>query len=114
MEYAAQRYIDGGQNDISIIYPTDGTFLSPEGMTLIKNGPNPEEAKQVYDLLLSHDLQEQLFDLTFRRPSRADLDDAIANSGLPVLKDINIIEVDEAEAGEQRDYLLELWADARG
>ena len=114
MEYAAQRYIDGGQDDISMIYPTDGTFLSPEGMALIKNGSNPEEAKQVYDLLLSHDLQEQLFDLTFRRPSRADLDDAIANSGLPLMKDINIIEVDEAEAGEQRDYLLELWADARG
>lgn len=114
MEYAAQRYIHGGQDDISMIYPTDGTFLSPEGMALINNGPNSEEAKQVYDLLLSHNLQEQLFDLTFRRPSRADLDDAIANSGLPLMQDINIIEVDETEAGVQRDYLLELWADARG
>ena len=114
MEYAAQRYVAGGQDEVSLIYPTDGTFLSPEGMALIKDGPNPEDAKRVYDLLLSKDLQQQLFELTFRRPSRGDLDEAIAASGLPLMKDIKIIDVDQTVAGDERERLLELWSEARG
>jgi iron(III) transport system substrate-binding protein len=114
MEYAAQRYVAGGQDEISLTYPTDGTFLSPEGMALIKDGPNPEDAKRVYDILLSHDLQQQLFELTFRRPSRGDLDEAIAASGLPLMKDITVIDVDQTAAGDARERLLDLWTEARG
>ncbi|GLT11223.1 extracellular solute-binding protein [Sulfitobacter porphyrae] len=114
MEYAAQRYVAGGQDEVSLIYPSDGTFLSPEGMALIKDGRNPEDAKRVYDLLLSKDLQQQLFALTFRRPSRGDLDEAIAASGLPLMKDLKIIDVDQAVAGDERERLLELWSEARG
>lgn len=114
MEYAAQRYVAGGQDEISLTYPTDGTFLSPEGMALIKDGPNPDDAKRVYDILLSHGLQQQLFELTFRRPSRGDLDESIAASGLPLMKDIKVIDVDQTDAGDAREHLLELWAAARG
>lgn len=114
MEYAAQRYVAGGQKEISVVYPTDGTFLSPEGLALIANGPNPEDAKRVYDLLLSHDMQEGLVGLTYRRPSRADLDEALKSSGLPVMNEIKIIDVDQDKAGSDRELLLELWAQARG
>lgn len=113
MEYAAQRYVAGGQKEIKLVYPTDGTFLSPEGLALIAHGPNPEEAKRVYDLLLSHDMQEALVGLTFRRPSRGDLDEALKSSGLPVMSEINIIDVDQDKAGSDRDMLLGLWAQAR-
>ncbi|GGG72602.1 iron ABC transporter substrate-binding protein [Salipiger pallidus] len=114
MEYAAQRYVAGGQDEISLTYPSDGTFLSPEGMALVKDGPNPEDAKRVYDILLSRDLQQQLFELTFRRPSRGDLDEAIAASGLPLMKDVSIVEIDQTAAGDERERLLDLWAEARG
>jgi iron(III) transport system substrate-binding protein len=114
MEYAAQRYVAGGQEEIGVIYPSDGTFLSPEGIALIKGGPNPEDAKRVYDLFLSQDMQAGLVALTFRRPSRADLDDALKSSGLPVLKEIKIIDVDEDKAAAEREMLLKLWAEARG
>ncbi len=114
MEYAAQRYVAGGQDEIKLVYPTDGSFLSPEGLALIKNGPNAEDARRVFDLFLSHDMQETLFGITFRRPSRADLDSAIADSGLPTMDTIKIIDIDQSKAGDDREMLLELWAQARG
>lgn len=91
-------------------------FVAPTSgrVTLIKDSLNPEDAKRVYDLLLSKNLQQQLFELTFRRPSRGDLDEAIAASGLPLMKDIKIIDVDQTVAGDERERLLELWSEARG
>ena len=41
MEYAAYSYVAGGQKEIGIIYPKDGTFLSPEGVVLIKGAKKP-------------------------------------------------------------------------
>ncbi|WP_334129784.1 extracellular solute-binding protein [Sneathiella sp.] len=114
MEYAAQRYVAGGQKEIKLVYPTDGTFLSPEGLALIANAPNPEDAKRVYDILLSKELQAGLVALTFRRPSRADLDEALQASGLPLMNDIKVIDIDQNKAAEERQMLLELWAKARG
>ncbi|MCW2307662.1 extracellular solute-binding protein [Rhodobium gokarnense] len=114
MEYAAQRYVAGGQNEIRLVYPSDGTFLSPEGLTLIKNAPHPDDARRVYDLLLSKDLQAGLVGLTFRRPSRADLDEALQSSGLPLMNDIRIIDIDQGKAAAERDMLLDLWTKARG
>lgn len=54
-------------------------------------------------------MQQGLVGLTFRRPSRADLDDALKSSGLPVMKEIKIIDVDEDKAGSDREMLLQLW-----
>ena len=53
MEYAAQEYVAGGNKDIEIVYPSEGTFIAPEGMALVKNGPNPADAKKFYDYLAS-------------------------------------------------------------
>lgn len=114
MEYAAQRYVAGGQKEIKLIYPSDGTFLSPEGLALIKNAPHPEDAKRLYDMLLSKDVQAGLVGLTFRRPSRADLDEALQSSGLPLMKDIKIIDIDQGKAAADREMLLDLWTKARG
>ncbi|WP_265518265.1 extracellular solute-binding protein [Nitratireductor luteus] len=113
MEYAAQRYVAGGQEEIELVYPSDGTFLSPEGLALIENAPHPEDAKRVYDLLLSHDIQAGLVGLTFRRPSRADLDDALKSSGLPLMNNINIVDIDQGKAASDREMLLNLWTEAR-
>jgi len=34
MEYAAQEYVMGGNKDIEVVYPTEGTYIAPEGMAL--------------------------------------------------------------------------------
>lgn len=114
MEYAAQRYVVGGQRAIQVVYPKDGTFLSPEGLALIANGPNPEDAKKVYDLFLSQEMQAALVKVTLRRPSRDDVDDALKASGLPTMSEIKVIDVDQNKAGTERDKILKLWSEARG
>ena len=32
MEYAAYRYIDGGDKNVGIVYPADGAFMAPEAL----------------------------------------------------------------------------------
>jgi iron(III) transport system substrate-binding protein len=50
MEYAAQEYVAGGNKDVEIVYPSEGTFIAPEGMALVKGGPNPADAREVLRL----------------------------------------------------------------
>ena len=52
MEYAAHRYIEGGDKNVGIIYPTDGAFMAPEALGIVKNCPHPAEAKKFVDYLL--------------------------------------------------------------
>ncbi|MBD9538928.1 extracellular solute-binding protein [Ensifer sp. ENS04] len=114
MEYAAQRYVAGGQQNIQVSYPKDGTFLSPEGMALIANGPHPDDAKRVYELFLSQEMQGALVKVTLRRPSRSDVDEALKASGLPTMDKIKIIDVDQHKAGADRGRILDIWTKARG
>lgn len=109
MEYAAQRYVAGGQKEIKLVYPSEGTFLSPEGLILVKGAPHMEAGKRLYDALLSKETQSALFKVSFRRPSRGDLDDVITASGLPAMKDVNVFEVDQSAAAAARDELLKIW-----
>lgn len=109
MEYAAQRYVAGGQKEIKLVYPSEGTFLSPEGLVLVKGAPHPKAAAKLYDILLSKNAQEEIFSVSFRRPSRSDVDKKVSSSGLPSFSKIKIFEVDQAKAGEERKALLELW-----
>src|ERR1700682_956026 len=74
MEYAAQEYVAGGQKDIQIVYPSEGTFIAPEGMALVKGSKNPREAKKFFDFLASKRTQEILVQKFFRRPIREDVD----------------------------------------
>jgi iron(III) transport system substrate-binding protein len=30
MEYAAQEYVAGGNKDIEIVYPSEGTYIAPK------------------------------------------------------------------------------------
>jgi len=113
MEYAAHRYVAGGQREISLIYPSEGTFLSPEGLILVKSAPHSEAAKRLYDILLSKAAQSKIFAVSFRRPSRKDVDDVVSASGLPPFGDVNVFEVDQVEASGKRAKLLSLWNEAK-
>ena len=108
MEYAAHQYVAGGQPGIRLVYPSEGTMLSPEGVVLVKNAPNPETARILYDFFLSREAQEALFKRTFRRPSRPDVD-VTHIAGLPAINTISIIEVDQQQASAVQPELLALW-----
>lgn len=107
MEYAAYRYIAGGDKNVGIIYPSDGAFMAPEAAGVVKNCPHPEEAKKFLDYLLSKEVVEEVFDKFSRRPARPDAADV---EGLPALKAITLLKsFDPMEANALEKEILKKW-----
>lgn len=110
MEYSAHAYVAGGQEEIQLVYPSEGTFLSPEGMAILKGAPNAEAAAQLLDVMASEEAQAAIFEVTYRRPANLSVDvEAIA--GLPPMEAIEIVEIDQNEAAASREELIALWQD---
>jgi iron(III) transport system substrate-binding protein len=82
MEYAAFRYIEGGDKNVGIVYPAEGAFMAPEALGLVKNCPHPTEAKRFVDYLLSKKVVDEIFAKFSRRPARPD---AAEVAGLPAV-----------------------------
>jgi iron(III) transport system substrate-binding protein len=112
MEYAAYAYIAGGQKEIRIVYPEEGAFVAPEAVAIIKNPKNGDKsAQQLYDLLLSKDVQEAELTDNFRRPSRSDIHVAELTD-LPNLKDIKVEATDPLKAAADYDKIIGAWKQA--
>ena len=108
IEYAAQEYVAGGQKEIKLVYPSEGSYLAPEGMFIFKGAKNAEAAKTFYDILLSREMQQELLVKTFRRPTRTDIQVSKLTS-LPDMKSIKIFPLDQAAAAEEYQALVSLW-----
>ena len=106
MEYAAQRYVAGGNQKIKIVYPADGVISAPEGAAMIKGSKNPEAAKQFMDYLLSKEVEDMIFAKYFRRATRPD---AAEVAGMPATASLKILNVDPAEAGNAKKTILAKW-----
>jgi iron(III) transport system substrate-binding protein len=107
MEYAAHRYIVGGDKNVGIIYPADGAFVAPEAAGIVKNCPHPEEAKKFVDYLISKPVVDEIFAKFSRRPARPDAGEA---EGLPPLKALPILKsFDPIEANTLEKELLRKW-----
>lgn len=107
MEYAAHRYIVGGDKNVGIIYPADGAFVAPEAAGVVMNCPNPEEAKKFIDYLLSKPVVDEIFAKFSRRPARPDAGEA---EGLPSLKAIPVLKsFDPIEANTLEKEMLKKW-----
>ncbi len=108
-EANAYPYVDGGQTEIQLVYPTEGTFTSVEYAGLVKNAPAGEKAKAAFDALISKDAEIALLQTAFRRPTRSDIE-VSKYVALPELADIKVIPVDEKEAAAKRDDFLKRWS----
>ncbi len=107
MEYAAYRYIAGGDKNVGIIYPSDGAFMAPEAAGVVKNCPHPAEAKKFIDYLISKAVEDEIFDKFSRRPARPDAGDT---EGLPSLKKIPLLKsFDPMEANALEKEILKKW-----
>lgn len=104
-ETNAYAYVDGGQQEMAIVYPEDGTFTTPEYVGLVKDAPAGDDARRAIDALLSPESQVALLKAAFRRPSRSDVTVSDYVS-LPELSDIKVFSVDETEAAANRDAFL--------
>ena len=108
IEYAAQEYVAGGQKEIKLVYPAEGSYLAPEGMFIVKGAKNMDAAKALYNGLLSKDVQEALLKRNFRRPTRTDI--AVSKlTTLPDLKSIKIFPLDQEKASQEYEQLVALW-----
>lgn len=112
-ESNAYAYVAGGQKEIKLVYPTDGTFVTDESLVLVKNAPNPVAARALYDLLLSKEAQTELLERAFRRPSRTDIDVGKLVD-LPAMKSIKVFPIDEAESQAKRPEFLARWQQLKG
>lgn len=108
IEYAAQEYVAGGQKEIKLVYPTEGSYLAPEGMFIVKGAKNMEAAKALYNGLLSKDVQQALLVKNFRRPTRTDIP-VSKLTALPDLKSIKIFPIDQDQASQEYEQLVALW-----
>ncbi|WP_353234968.1 ABC transporter substrate-binding protein [Diaphorobacter ruginosibacter] len=108
IEYAAQEYVAGGQKEIRLVYPSEGSYLAPEGMFLVKGAKNMDAAKTLYNALMSKEVQEAELVKNFRRPTRTDVQVSKLTT-LPDLKSIKIFPLDQDAASAEYEQLVALW-----
>lgn len=107
-ESNAYAYVAGGQKDIALVYPADGTFSTPEFFAMIKGAPGGALARQACDLLASREVQIALLENAFRRPARTDIEVG-KYVDLPEFAKIKLFETNEDEAAAQRTEFLARW-----
>ena len=109
LEYAAQEYVAGGQKEIKLVYPAEGSYLAPEGMFIIKGAKNAQAAQALYEGLLSKEAQEAQLVKNFRRPTRSDV--AVASlTTLPDLASIKIFPISQEAAAQEYEAVVAAWA----
>jgi iron(III) transport system substrate-binding protein len=110
LEDNALQYINGG-SPMAIIHLSDGTVATPDGVALIKGGPNPEGGKIFIDWALSKTTQETLVQEIGRRSVRTDV---AGPAGLPNLSDINVVQIKSLAELGGTEAILEKWRAATG
>lgn len=86
------------------IYPKDGTGLRYDTVSIIKNGPNPENAKKFIDFVTTKEVYSAIAISDERRMCRMDVP---VIEGLISTEEITFMDYDEVSAGQNRDAVLE-------
>ena len=108
IEASAYEFVAGGQKEIKLVYPSEGTYLGAEGMFIVKGAKNAAAAKQLYDVLLSKPAQELLLVENFRRPTRSDI--AVSKlTSMPDLASLKVFPLNLQVATEEYEQLISIW-----
>jgi iron(III) transport system substrate-binding protein len=106
LEYAGPLWASNGA-PVKVVYPSDGTSASMEGVGIVKGGPNTDNAKVFVDYINRKDVREMILKATFRRPTRNDLDLSRLPGGLPPLSSVKLLNYDEQGWTEKRVKTME-------
>jgi iron(III) transport system substrate-binding protein len=111
-EDGAIKLIQDGADNIRLQYPDEGTSANVHGMALVKNGPNPENAKAMIDFVCSAEGQTALAayqegTLRYTNASYTVPD----NAWLPASSDIKWVDRDVEYLTANKDQILEHWND---
>ncbi len=101
----AIKYVLSGA-PVKIVYPEEGTSAVPDGVAIIKDAKNMDNAKKFIDFALSKETQEIMAKQLSRRSIRNDVE---APEGLPPLSEIKQVDYDFKWASEQKEANLNKW-----
>jgi len=104
IEKSAVLYNDN--DDIGYVYPSKNSAV-PDGVALIKNCPNPDNAKLFIDFVTGLDCQKDQNQTWKRRPVRSDL----TPEGLCELSELDLGNYDFAYAANNKADIVEKWND---
>lgn len=110
LEDNALEYVQGGA-PMGVVLLSDGTVATPDGVALVKNGPNPEGGKAFIDWALSKSTQELLANEIGRRSIRTDV---ASPPGTPNLSDVNVISIKSLDDLGGAEAVLAQWRTAIG
>ena len=102
LEETALRLIAEGEH-LGMIYPDDGVIAVPDGCAMVKNAPNPENARTFIDFIVSRDVQQYMVENVYRRTVRSDIN----NPGY--FPEIRLADFDIVRSGEDEERILTLW-----
>lgn len=105
LEDNALQYVKGG-GKVAILYPSEGTSLTADGVALIKGAPDAEQGKKFIDWVLSQPIQQYLVQTIGRRSIRTDV---AASSVLPPLSQIKTVPYDLDVSSRDRLKLMAAW-----
>lgn len=106
-----QAIIDNKENpdnDLSMIYPSEGAVWLPAGVAIVKNAANMDNAKLFVDFLLSQECQENLAKTTIRGTMTSIPQDC---EGMLPMSEINVVYEDQAAVAELQPEMLTRWTD---
>jgi iron(III) transport system substrate-binding protein len=110
LEDNALQYVKGGA-PMSIVHLTDGTIATPDGIALVKGGPNPDGGKKFIDWALSKSTQETLVKEIGRRSARTDVG---GPEGMPDLTSLKLVNLKSLADLGGTEAILEKWRAATG
>ncbi len=106
LEKAAVKYADN--ENVGFVYPADGTSAVPDGVALVKNGPNPDNAKLFIDFVTSAECQQRQSDMWGRRPVREDIE---VPAGMAKLSELKLVDYDFEWASSNKEIVIEKFND---
>ena len=102
-EEPAAKFVENGA-PVKIIYPVEGTLVSPDGVSIIKNAPHLAYAQEFVDFVTSYEIQTFITTELNRRSIRNDVSEA---GGLISYEAIDLVENDQKWSADNKIALLE-------
>ncbi|AEM21611.1 periplasmic-iron-binding protein BitB [Brachyspira intermedia PWS/A] len=106
-EEGGANYVSAG-SPVKLVYMKEGVIIKPDGIYIIKNAKNLENAKKFVDYATSYEAQKTINDKLNRRSVRSDLPPSAI---LQSVDTINVITDDEAVVDQNKQNWLNKFKD---
>ena len=101
LEETARKAMDQYE-DISMLYPEDGTSAVPDGCAMVKNAPHSYNAGKFIDFVVSYDTQRYATENFYRRSARRDAGSNRGNTE-------TFIKFDVEKSAREEEEVFSLW-----